>query len=90
MSIIKHVTLQKIVAHDFRYESRMCVLILALGPVSMDLALLLQFIEVLGIKEGITCANLVLIGFFFHFRFTEQYKMGKIQVRPLRADNLKY
>ena len=25
MSIIKHVTLQKIVAHDFRYDPRVCV-----------------------------------------------------------------
>ena len=25
MSIIKHVTLQKIVAHDFRYDPRICV-----------------------------------------------------------------
>ena len=25
MSIIKHVTLQKIVAHDFRYDPRRCV-----------------------------------------------------------------
>ena len=27
MSIIKHVTLQKIVAHDFRYDPRVCVYI---------------------------------------------------------------
>ena len=27
MSIIKYVTLQKIVAHDFRYEPRTCVII---------------------------------------------------------------
>ena len=27
LSIIKHITLQKIVAHDFRYDPRVCIYI---------------------------------------------------------------
>ena len=55
MSIIKHVTLQKIVAHDFRYDSRIiiiiiiinfCTIILTWLPnalISFDIDILLDF-----------------------------------------------
>jgi hypothetical protein len=45
----------------------MWVLIRATGHVSLDLALLLQFIELLDIREEITCAKVVLIVSKFSF-----------------------
>ena len=37
MSIIKHVTLQKIVAHDFRYGPRILVICVSVNPFTLNL-----------------------------------------------------